>query len=292
MKKLTVFLIFVLSACTANLAFAQGKLVEGTAKASAKAGEVAVSSAAKAGRAVTGGVANAMPKVMLQQAKLAQITEQIKISTPTPAQTSKATTSRLSSITGTLKRLMGRTPAVQLPPQVLHTDLSLEINDFSAYKTDLKTLPAETPWKETPQDMYRALSLPADGAALRNIMENGLLLKDVGQFSNNRTMAYASGDPRMVRTVSSMKFNSLASNPNTAVYYAKQHHSKDIIVVLRVQGLPEHGNVIHVGRDIPAENIKEVIAALKIGVRTVWCRIKAEEDGFTLNPYLFDVSGL
>ena len=140
--------------------------------------------------------------------------------------------------------------------------------------------------------MYRALSLPADGAALRNIMENGLLLKDVGQFSNNRTMSYASGDPRMVRTVSSMRFNSLASNPNTAVYYAKQHHSKDIIVVLRVQGLPEHGNVIHVGRDIPAENIKEVIAALKIGVRTVWCRIKAEEDGFTLNPYLFDVSGL
>ena len=228
-----------------------------------------------------------------QQAKLAQITEQIKVSVPTPKQPAPVKTSRfVASIKSALNCLIGNAPAVQLPPQVLREDLSLPIKDFSDYKTDLKTLPAETPWKATPQDMYRALSLSADGAALRNIMENGLLLKDVGKFSNNRVMSFVSGNPRAVQTVANVQFNSLAADPNTAVYYAKQHHSKDIIVVVRVQGLPEHGKVVHVGRDIPAENIQEVIAALNIGGQTVWCRVKAGKDGFTFTPYLFASTGL
>ncbi len=292
MKKLTTLLLFVFAVCAASPAFAQGKLIKNTTKANVKAGEIAARSSARAGEAAVRGAAAATPKVAAQQAKLAQITEQIKVSVPTPKQPVTAKTSRLASVKSALNRLIGRAPAVQLPPQVLREDLSLKIKDFSDYKTDLETLPAETPWKATPQDMYRALSLSADGAALRNIMENGLLLKDVGKFSNNRTMAYVSGDPRFVRTVSSMRFNSLAADPNTAVYYAKMHHSKDIIVVVRVQGLPEHGKVVHVGRDIPAENIKEVIAALNIGGNTVWCRVKAEKDGFTFTPYLFDSTRL
>lgn len=292
MKKLTTLFIFVFAVCTASPAFAQGKLIKNTAKANIKAGEIAARSSARAGAVAARSAAKATPKAMSQQAKLAQITEQIKVSVPAPKQSAPAKTSRFASIKGALTRLIGRAPAVQLPPQVLREDLSLKIKDFSDYKTDLKTLPDETPWKETPQDMYRALSLPADGIALRNIMENGLLLKDVGKFSNNRAMVYVSADPRMVRTVSSMKFNSLAANPNTAVHYAKMHHSKDIIVVVRVQGLPEHGKIEHVSRDIPAGNIKEVIAALNIGGQTVWCRVKAEKDGFTFTPYWFDTTGL
>lgn len=295
MKKLTTLFIFVLAVCAAGPAFAQGKLIKNATKANVKAGEITARSsaqAARAGEVAARGAVKTTPKVTGQQARLAKISEQIKVSAPAPKQPVQAKSSRFASIKGALNRLIGRAPAVQLPPQVLREDLSLKIKDFTNYKTDLKTIPAETPWKTNPQDMYRALSLPADGAALRNIMENGLLLKDVGAFSNNRAMAYVSGDPRMVKTVSSMKFNSLASDPNTAVHYAKMHHSKDIIVVVRVQGLPEHGKVIHVGRDIPAENIKEVIAALNIDGTTIWCRVKAEKDGFTFNPYLFAPKGL
>ncbi|WP_432634127.1 hypothetical protein [Candidatus Avelusimicrobium sp.] len=292
MKKLTTLFIFVFAVCTASPAFAQSDLIKKAAKANVKAGEIAASSSAKAGEAAVRGAASATSKVLSQQAKLAQITEQIKISVPTPKPPVPAKTSRIASVKSALNLLFGRAPTVQLPPQVLREDLRLPVQDFSAFKTDIATMPAETPWKATPQDMYRALSLPADGAALRNIMENGLLLKDVGKFSNNRTMAYVSGDPRMVRTVSSMRFNSLASDPNNAVHYAKMHHSKDIIVVVRVQGLPEHEKVAHVGRDIPAENIKEVIAALNIGGNTVWCRVEATPNGFTFTPYLFDTTGL
>lgn len=288
MKKLTVFFIFVFALAANNLAFAQGKLVrntgkalETTSKATAKQLPklgVSAGTAAGLGNAATVSAAQTMHAVaQLQQTNLSA---QAALQAPVP-------TSRMGKVKYAVQKIFTRSKRPSLPPQVLRPDLAFHITDFSALKTNAATVPPVTPWEKNPQDMFRAVSLPADGAALRNILENGFLLKDVGKFSNNRAMSYVSGDPRMVRQVSNIRFNSVAADPNAALHYAKQHHEKDIIVIARIQGLPEHGNIEHIQRDIPAENIVEVIAALHIKNIPVWCRVQPEADGFTITPYLF-----
>ena len=134
--------------------------------------------------------------------------------------------------------------------------------------------------------MYRGLGLAADGASLRNILENGLLIKDVGRNSNDRRLAYASaGGMAALKAVARERVTNLTDSPDSALHYAWRHAGNGLVVMVSVKESVERGAIVTVAHDIPAEQIHEVIALLEVNGKPAWCKIEPAEDGFKITPY-------
>lgn len=191
-----------------------------------------------------------------------------------------------------LKRQHAKAVALQQAlaalPQ-LRAEQTFYANDLSGLllqESHAHQLP-ELPLLARPNYVYRGLSLGSDGASLRRILHHGLLLQDVGSYSNSLLMSLAS-TPHDAAAISSVKYTNLAQSPHTALQYAfrKLNQSKDILpVIVSVVGEQKNGAVIRVQHDIPAERIPEVMALLKINGAPTWCSVKLEEGRFKITPY-------
>ena len=142
------------------------------------------------------------------------------------------------------------------------------------------------PIRKHPFLMYRGMGLNADGVAIRNILENGLLLKDVGLDSNNLITMYAgNGHGAAIREASKLKFTNLTDDPSSAFHYAQRNITENrILVIVSVKDAPR-GSIVRIQEDIPPSQIREMIALLRVEGRPTWCRIEIAEEGFRVTPY-------
>lgn len=169
------------------------------------------------------------------------------------------------------------------PEQTFYAD---DLSDLLVQEHHIHQLPA-LPLLARPNYLYRGLSLESDGSGLRRILHHGLLLQDVGQFSNSLLMSLAS-TPQDAAAISKLKYTNLAQSPHTALQYSfrKVNTSSDVLpVIVSVKGIEENGAVVRVQHDIPAEHLPEVTALLKINDTPTWCSVKLEGSGFKITPY-------
>lgn len=185
-------------------------------------------------------------------------------------------------------RQIALTQALAALPQ-LRPELAFYADDLSGLLVQehhIHQLPA-LPLLARPNYLYRGLSLESDGSGLRRILHHGLLLQDVGQFSNSLLMSLAS-TPQDAAAISKLKYTNLAQSPHTALQYSfrKVNTSSDVLpVIVSVKGIEENGAVVRVQHDIPAEHLPEVTALLKINDTPTWCSVKLEGSGFKITPY-------
>ena len=160
------------------------------------------------------------------------------------------------------------------------------LTDFRVQEGTSQQLPA-LPALERPGYLYRGLGLSAMGQDMHNIFQNGLRVQDAGQNSNYLLMALAS-NPHSAAAVSSAKYTNLTQQPKLAVDYALRNSrfvQDGVAVVVVVTGEEEHGKVIQVSHDIPAEHIQGMFVLLNIKGTPTWCLVERQEGQFVITPY-------
>ncbi len=131
--------------------------------------------------------------------------------------------------------------------------------------------------------IYRGMALNTNGDAIRNILENGLLTKDVGRESNTLLLSIAG--PRGRAGAARTPITNLTDNSSEAVMWAgKRMGKQDITVVVAVNSSAK-GSIITVAEDIPAEDIYAVTALLRVNGKPTWCKLETAPEGFRITPY-------
>lgn len=136
--------------------------------------------------------------------------------------------------------------------------------------------------------IYRGLALNSD-EAFRNILENGLLIKDAGSESNTLMLAISGGMGRP-STAACKKITNLTDKSTDAVMWAGKRMGRNDINAVVVVKSQEKGDVIITTEDIPAEDIYAVTALLRVNGKPTWCKVELEGDGFRITPYQEDIS--
>ncbi len=176
-------------------------------------------------------------------------------------------------------------PHHKLPPMI--ETVEAKVPSFANLTIGSEVAPL-LPFAQTPGKMYRGLGLPADGKAIRNILQNGLRLEDVGSDSCNLLLSMACNDRNVgaLRQMSQVKFTNLTNSPLFAFQYASRNtNGNNVPVIISVHGVPED-KIVRVDYDIPAEQIDEVIALVNWNGVPTWCRVTLTEDAFKLTPYV------
>ena len=176
-------------------------------------------------------------------------------------------------------------PHHRLPPKIETVEAT--VPSFANLTIGSEVAPL-LPFAQTPGKMYRGLGLPADGEAIRNILQNGLRLEDVGNDSCNLLMSMACSDRNVgaLRQMSQMKFINFTNSPFFAFQYASRNtNGSNVPVIISVHGVPED-KIVRVDKDIPAEQIDEVIALVNWNGVPTWCTVTLAEKGFQLRPYV------
>lgn len=182
-------------------------------------------------------------------------------------------------------RSWGAKPFKKPRRPALRPENAFTAKDFSALHYTQGTVP-RLPFAPHPHRMYRGLGLKTDGADVRNILENGLLVKDVGRNNNDRRIAYASaGGLATLKAVANERVINLTDSPASALHYAWWHADKGMLVMVSVKESLERGSIITMPKDIPADKIHEVIALLEVNGIPTWCKIETMEEGFKITPY-------
>lgn len=179
----------------------------------------------------------------------------------------------------------GAAPLQKPPRPILQPQKAFFVTDFTALPYTQGAIPT-LPFGYHADYMYRGMGLPLDGAAVRNILENGLLIKDVGPNNNDRRMAYASaGGLGALKAVSKERVINLTDSPATALYYAQRYLHKGMITLVSVKESHERSDIITFTKDIPANQIQELVALLEIDGNPTWCKVEAVPEGFKIIPY-------
>lgn len=176
-------------------------------------------------------------------------------------------------------------PRHKLPPSLEGYDATVPAFTNLTVKPELAPI---LPLTYNPEIMYRGLGLPADGKAIRNILQNGLRLEDVGSDSCNLLLSMACSDRNVgaLRQMSQVKYTNLTNDPFFAFQYASRNtNGNNVPVIISVRGLPQD-KILRVDYDIPADQIDEVLALVNWNGVPTWCRVTLAEDAFKLTPYL------
>lgn len=146
----------------------------------------------------------------------------------------------------------------------------------------MKTIPPH-PFRNQRRLIYRGLALDLNEKTLRNILENGLRVKDVGPYSN--TLLYSlSGPYSRTRAVRTPIIN-LTDNAATAAHWAHMRQTPgQICVVVAVKSVQKGDHIIY-NQDIPAESIYALTALLMVDGKAKWCKVEWNEEGFLITPY-------
>ena len=169
----------------------------------------------------------------------------------------------------------------------LQPENAFETATFSQLITSIRPT-QQVPLVVEPGVLYRGLALNSDGAAIKNILENGLQIADVGTEANTRNLAMSGGIPGVVRAA--RPHTNLTSFPKDAVDWASLRagnlEDKLIIIVKVERQTQEAGKVVTVYEDIPAQQISQLIAPLNINGEATWCQVSLGQEGtFIVTPY-------
>ena len=182
-------------------------------------------------------------------------------------------------------RHLGIPPTHRPPFPKPNKTQSFAVPDFTDLAYESGELPA-SPFAPHPYYVYHGLGLSTDGNAVRNILENGLLVKDVGPDHNTLRLSYASHmGGGALQTIASQPVINLTNSPTVALHYAKRYQAKGMLVLVVVKEKQNHKKIIATPDDIPASDIQAVAAVLSIHGRPTWCQIELTEDGFLVTPY-------
>ena len=173
------------------------------------------------------------------------------------------------------------------------TSAQIIVDDFETLfvtNEQFKQVP-QLPWKEEPGILYRGMGLDTDGKSIRNILENGLLLKDVGP-KNDAFLECTDGTTngfiaRYTSRMLGIRYTNLTLNPHFASCHAYDNIEKNRIgILVRVSGQREYATVVRAMEDIGPNYIEEMIALVTLNDRPTWCRVELTKDGrFRLTPY-------
>ncbi len=146
--------------------------------------------------------------------------------------------------------------------------------------------PPAFPFHKSTLLIFRGLSLPTDGKAIENILQNGLRVKDVGPNANTLLRAYAGAiGGRAVQTVNTPVIN-LSGDPQIAADWAHRRLTSDHLAVVVVVKSKLRGDLILDYNDIPAADIYAVSALLNINGTLRWCKLQLNPaGGFRVTPY-------
>ena len=181
---------------------------------------------------------------------------------------------------------LGAQPFAKIPtPRALEKQ-KVALMSFENLETSTSNVPL-LPWKKEPGTLYRGMALSVNGAAMRNILENGLRIEDVGPKSHDLSIIYATATfPRALKDLPKKPVTNLTNNPKTALFYATARRAKgSLMVLVKVSGIAEDKDIVQVAEDIPASQIEEMIACVSWNGTPVWARVKLHENGFELTPY-------
>ena len=146
------------------------------------------------------------------------------------------------------------------------------------------------PFAVRPQLIFRGLALSPENTApaIRNILENGLRLKDVGHHATNRTSSLAAGVNVKAATLAAKPVTNLTEDPFAAADWAKRRAYENSTLVVVVVNSSARGEIIQFSWDIPAEEINSVIALLNVNGQKTWCKVEVAGEGFKITPFEVD----
>lgn len=146
------------------------------------------------------------------------------------------------------------------------------------------------PFAVRPQLIFRGLALAPENTApaIRNILENGLRLKDVGHHAANHTSSLAAGINVKAATLAAKPVTNLTADPFAAADWAKRRAYENSTLVVVVVNSSARGEIIQFSWDIPAEEINSVIALLNVNGQKTWCKVEVAGEGFKITPFEVD----
>ena len=273
-----IFFICLMIAFAAEPANAQkwlknaGKGLKGLSSSATKATRAAFSRCAALERQVAGAVARSYPGLYVQAHTL----------TGTP----KITALRYTLEAGYEPHRYNPRPKI-LEEQTFVTEDFTQLIPAPREKNEGPTL---LPFQNQRGLIYRGLALNADGQAIRNILENGLLIKDLGQYASDFITSMGAEASR--GRCHSLKVTNLTAEPSEAVKWAQLRSKEEAIPVVMVVKYSSNKDLfsqdihaINTAADIPPEDIYAMAALLNINGVPTWCKVELEGEGFRITPY-------
>lgn len=183
---------------------------------------------------------------------------------------------------------IGAAPTVR-PPLPTPEGEAFFVEDLSPLIPENQIGVGDLPVQENPQLIYRGMALNA--IAIKNILQNGILLKDVTPASATKTLPFSSPEPQVPTTYPSgshpvinfTKYPVLAHN--WATMNLRFPNIKQATIVLVSIRSYDKGEFIVREENIRPEQIYDVIATLKVDGKIRWCKVEITENGYKITPY-------
>ena len=188
---------------------------------------------------------------------------------------------------------MGAQPEKHVRKLPLLTNKSFVVKDLE----ELFITPAQEdlpdprqPFAVRPKLIFRGISLKAEHTtpAVRNILENGLRLQDLGNHAANLRLALVAGANYKAVTAAARPVTNLTEDPFAAAEWAFRRSIEGSSRVVIAVNATDRGQIIYYDRDIAVDEIHSVIALLNVNGQKTWCQVELAEEGFKITPYELD----
>lgn len=146
------------------------------------------------------------------------------------------------------------------------------------------------PFVVRPKLIFRGIALQPEKttSAVRNILENGLRLQDLGNYAANLRLALVAGANYKAVTTAARPVTNLTEDPFAAAEWALRRSIEGSTRVLIVVNATDRGKIIYYDRDITADELHSVIVLLNVNGQKTWCQVELVEEGFKITPYELD----
>ena len=179
----------------------------------------------------------------------------------------------------------GASPTVR-PPLPTPLGEPFLIDDLSSLIPESQIGRGNMPVEENPQLIYRGMALDAE--ALKNILKNGMLLKDVTPASATQYLPYSftTTETPNIPKEGFVHINNFTKSPALAANWASMKLSKKSTVVLVSVKSYKKGTFIVETEDILPDKFYDVLAVLQINDNPTWCKVELLDEGYKITPYL------
>lgn len=188
---------------------------------------------------------------------------------------------------------MGAQPEKHVRKLPLLTNKSFVVKDLE----ELFITPAQEdlpdprqPFAVRPKLIFRGIALKAKDTtpAVRNILENGLRLQDLGNHAANLRLALVAGANYKAVTSAARPVTNLTEDPFSAAEWAFRRGIEGSSRVVIAVNATDRGQIIHYDRDIAVDELHSVIILLNVNGQKTWCQVELAEEGFKITPYAVD----
>ena len=262
-----------------------------------KGGKQVLSTFSKSSSKVTNIASKVKPNIVTGRAKVASSSVNIPTSNPRPYNSfvtkNKTTLFSLQRAIGISPIQAGRNlqkwgaaPSVR-PPLPKPQGDPFFVEDLSSLIPPTQSDKGPIPVENNPQLIFRGMAL--DAPAIKNILEKGMLLKDVSDESTTLRLAYASKTMHVptLHNITTTPLNNLTESPKAAAAWASKRLpsvTNATVVVVSVKSY-ERGSIIVIPTDILPDRFYDVLAVLQVNGKPTWCKIELAENGYKVTPY-------